>query len=728
MKKALSAVSILLVIAVFSGVFGAVGVNAEGAYYTQKDVKAYVFTLESTKTVRCLFRSDLPDVPYIEPTDYLNVIYTDQFTVDRGFDGTYTVTNAYGETMIIDPEKETIVFKNYDSFISCIINQEGASVNIDFIEPIGNSCIIEPGEVIIDLSTYHMNIAENGGRVYIPLPVIAAMFSVMYNNAVYLDGCICFVHTMDPGSYYENLDQSSRYQELTRSEAMAEFNYYSLCLYMDCFFGKPSNMILTEEIEEKGLDRALDEFDEVTPTVKQLLLSTDMIEYFDGLVIFSYYCFDGGHTVLFNSPINSTDRYKDQLLPKVWVNHVLDPDDELGSLTLGYYSLQVNMYEEKYTPYHTRVTEYKKYEDEIVKEWENTGSFMMIHKDTAVYVFDSFELETPAELNEALDIAKERGVKNFVLDDSCNGGGYVAAFQYICALITNGRFHDGEFTYAKMIPLTGSVNESTFALDLNLDGKFDDADKAFSYDFNFAILTSKCAFSCGNELPVFASQLGVMIIGEPSGGGSCCVTERYLADGLAYPTSDILKSVLPDGGDVDLGAPVDYLLVTAGEEGNNDYTGMYDLDYIDEIVSGFYKTVKFVDHDGTVISEIKYRPGEKVIVPADPERDADDEYSYVFAGWGKEITAADDDAVYTATYEQRARFVPGDINGDGDVDNKDVVLLFRYASGGEANVNVTALDVNGDGSVDNKDVVVLFRFVSGGDVELSSVPYVPAVA
>ena len=52
----------------------------------------------------------------------------------------------------------------------------------------------------------------------------------------------------------------------------------------------------------------------------------------------------------------------------------------------------------------------------------------------------------------------------------------------------------------------------------------------------------------------------------------------------------------------------------------------------------------------------------------------------------------------------------GDINGDGSVDNKDVVLLFRYASASDAYNPL--YDYNDDGAVDNKDVVALFRYVS----------------
>ncbi len=53
----------------------------------------------------------------------------------------------------------------------------------------------------------------------------------------------------------------------------------------------------------------------------------------------------------------------------------------------------------------------------------------------------------------------------------------------------------------------------------------------------------------------------------------------------------------------------------------------------------------------------------------------------------------------------------GDVNGDGYIDNKDVVALFRYVSGGGVIIK-DAADMNGDGYIDNKDVVTLFRMLS----------------
>ena len=63
-------------------------------------------------------------------------------------------------------------------------------------------------------------------------------------------------------------------------------------------------------------------------------------------------------------------------------------------------------------------------------------------------------------------------------------------------------------------------------------------------------------------------------------------------------------------------------------------------------------------------------------------------------------------------------YIPGDINNDGNVNNKDVTALFKFLSGWNIDINEYAADVNRDGSRNNKDVTLLFKYLSGWDVEL----------
>lgn len=80
-----------------------------------------------------------------------------------------------------------------------------------------------------------------------------------------------------------------------------------------------------------------------------------------------------------------------------------------------------------------------------------------------------------------------------------------------------------------------------------------------------------------------------------------------------------------------------------------------------------------------------------------------------------EETASDDKyAIYTL--KLKPSYLPGDINGDGIVNTKDITTLRRYNSGGYDNLKVVeeALDVNKDGIINTKDITILRRYNSGG--------------
>ena len=81
---------------------------------------------------------------------------------------------------------------------------------------------------------------------------------------------------------------------------------------------------------------------------------------------------------------------------------------------------------------------------------------------------------------------------------------------------------------------------------------------------------------------------------------------------------------------------------------------------------------------------------------------------------GRLLIDPDQEVVTEATPDH----VPGDINGDGKVNNKDVTRLQKYLSGEEVDVNPAALDVNGDGKVNNKDLTRLQKYLKGDDVEI----------
>ena len=86
------------------------------------------------------------------------------------------------------------------------------------------------------------------------------------------------------------------------------------------------------------------------------------------------------------------------------------------------------------------------------------------------------------------------------------------------------------------------------------------------------------------------------------------------------------------------------------------------------------------------------------------------------AGQGTQVTAEtvfDEDVTVYAHWR-----LPGDINGDGKVNNKDATRLQKYLKGDEVEVVEFNLDVNGDGKVNNKDLTRLQRYLKTGDEEI----------
>ena len=66
-------------------------------------------------------------------------------------------------------------------------------------------------------------------------------------------------------------------------------------------------------------------------------------------------------------------------------------------------------------------------------------------------------------------------------------------------------------------------------------------------------------------------------------------------------------------------------------------------------------TYKFVDFDGTILSEEEVEYGTLPTAPEDPTRPEDDKRTYEFIGWDKEIAPVTGDVVYTAVYQSTVK-------------------------------------------------------------------------
>lgn len=66
-------------------------------------------------------------------------------------------------------------------------------------------------------------------------------------------------------------------------------------------------------------------------------------------------------------------------------------------------------------------------------------------------------------------------------------------------------------------------------------------------------------------------------------------------------------------------------------------------------------------------------------------------------------------------------YIVGDINTDGDINNKDLGVLMQYLNGWQVEIKFDAADVNMDVTINNKDYGLLMQYVNGWDVELGGV-------
>lgn len=70
--------------------------------------------------------------------------------------------------------------------------------------------------------------------------------------------------------------------------------------------------------------------------------------------------------------------------------------------------------------------------------------------------------------------------------------------------------------------------------------------------------------------------------------------------------------------------------------------------------------------------------------------------------------------------------VYGDVNGDGNVNNRDLGMLQQYLNDFEVNIDLDAADVTHDDKVNNRDLGLLQQYLNGYDVSLDpETPDVP---
>ena len=569
--------------------------------YTVKMLKTYLYSMDNTAETKCLFTDEMPELPYIRPADFMSRAHTVAAQCIRNDDGTYTVSNENG-SMVIDPSADTIFFDNFEHFMFEDPFNEGSELESDYLVELPLT-VDDPKPVTLDFSEYGIDIIEADGEVYLPLTTMNDLENNTYNYAAYQDGELYFEHafSMATGSGY--FDRSPVYQQMERSQAIADFTYRELCFVTDKLYGAPLKAEFAPLIEEQGLDKTLDTYSDESRLAKELLLSTSRSDQAIGMSMLSDEFDDGGHTVMYVDYNNSGMLYPECELLNDWLIRLTAPqtdaenmarDSVINTLLKNEKMLETN--EQKNNAFQNI---------ELVNSWNDGQICYAVDGDTAVFSFVQFFNDVIEPFKWSLDHAKEHGVKNFIIDISANTGGSTAVLSYMTAILENSVGTPDDRTNIRMLStVTGSYVTQDIDIDLDLDGDFDDDDKNVVYDFNFGVVTSKMSFSCANLMAVMAKDMGICLLGEQSGGGSC--TLAIFSDPLGgfYCMSGSKKLVSADNTDADFGAAVDHELaektMVDGTE-VTDYSKLYDIASLGEMVREFY-AAKFPESSAPAIS------------------------------------------------------------------------------------------------------------------------------
>ena len=602
--------------------------------YEKKNVKAYD-DVNSSNIVEytCLFRSDLPEIPFVNVEDYLGQLFNIvQKPANQG-NGVYVFENG-DYSMTLNADNDIVSFDFYEGFIANDPKHDSGYGECTYLENGGIPvCVDDNTSFEADLSKYDLDIVEQDGNVYLPFCTLNDFFAdTNYNMTYRKDQLKMVISSMGAkGSFTE-----------TRSKQYAKLVYDEFCLAADVFQGKPSNALITASIEKIGLDKTLDTYNSITPRIKELLLSESTEDFCTGWILLQHYLDDGGHTIL---DYSMKERLKKYGIPdaasaarKVFGNTdnkdaaELIESETAKADTQKKSSLFISKQSEAYSSF------------EIIKDWG--GAALYRSGDTYIFCFRGFAENILEPCKWSMDYANEHNAKTFIFDT--NAGGDPNAAIYMISLMKD----TNTIMYSEKRIATGNIMKFVGRVDKNLDGKFDENDSAVKYDFRCALLTNHGYYSCGNIFACMAKDNGICVIGEKTSGGSCAATSRTLPNGTSYNVSGYFMYLPENGADPDYGAEPDVAI--ADEE--NDYNNFYNISALEKGIAKFY---------GDPITEQNGLYGD---LNNDREVNSADALFVLRMSVGLE----------KQTVENKT---PADVDGNGVIDSADALSILRFSAG-----------------------------------------------
>ena len=550
------------------------------------------------------FYEETPNIPYMGINEYMTRIMNIPLTAEAGENGTLLLKNELGGKLLCDAAAGTIITPDWVRVITPKMPIEGSArslsdVSCAFVRISNVEYEGEPAPITFDFAKYGIKIHSDGEDVYLPISILSDMMTDIATNHLRYDGKNLYLQRVDLSlnpndSILMNETMLARLKGEERPADIIAQCYADLCFTFDYFFGHPGKCPLDAALAEKGLDGAIDDLGAEGAAIKADLLSPSLATYLAAMQkLFLVYLSDG-HTV-------ATDI-------SVIAGSEAMISDKVQSAKLTFESMK-DMLDSKTTMQqilHLAITPQRKlaWGDDKYREYGSTAiirldTFMPDEEAWAKYYKGEgeFPQDCVGIVVSGLRKARENAsIKNVILDLSCNGGGSSDVLMMILGLTTGQNQ-----LYGKNI-LTGQSIRVTYESDNNFDGVFDEKDKEERFDFNYGVLTTRQAFSCGNLCPIIMREGGAVVIGEPTSGGGCCIQVGTDIQGIRFMMSSCQWQLVDSqGNSVEGGCTVDLPIGTKSiglidkligklgiDEGMPVFTAYFDDVYLNTLMNAWF--------------------------------------------------------------------------------------------------------------------------------------------
>ena len=576
-----------------------------GTEYSEKTVKVLTDGKEAGELV-LRFYDVTPNVPYLGMNEYSTYLKKMPLSMQEKEDGTFVLENGIRSELIFDPDAVTITVPDWNAFFDMPLPLENQAIGwkdtaTRFIRITDVEFDKEAAPVTLDFDEYGIQVYADESDIYLPVSTLSNIMTDIATNHVLYNGENLYVQRMSldgssPEGLYETEALKAQLQGEKRPEDVVKQCYADLCFNIDNFFGHPGKAPLDETVAEMGLDQALDSLGNKGKKLKAKLQSEDLSEYLSALYEVLMVYLGDGHTLFSGASAVITENAES--VDTVFGLPLIGLDFTADLISSPIYMKQA---------LHEIITLQRNeaWGNDTYRESGNTAiirldSFMPDEAAWELYYEGEgdFPQDSLGIVLSGLKRASENpDIENVILDLSCNSGGSPDVMMAILAVAT------GQTQLYGIHKLTGRNMTFTFEADTNFDGIYDEKDKEVKYDFNYGVLVTRHAFSCGNLFPIIAQEAGAVLIGEPSSGGSCCVQVGTDAEGFTYMMSsaqwqltDSESNAVEGGCTIDMpietknNKTIDSILSAFGvDEGLPRYDNYFDDAYLEQLMNEWFQ-------------------------------------------------------------------------------------------------------------------------------------------